>query len=363
MKDKTLAQTKAANIENTVGKNNIRSNISRQFEQALHHLEQKGQSSSVVDIATLAAKEWFTENLIMNDIRNSLVLQNPPTLHFISAEKDKTVACDSYINMPPKNASVLYGSFSDIFRLPYRTARAGWSCLDETKTSKTTEKQYALIWGDYCAFASTQLLEDFVHVVTHNMHKGIIYLTFCLGTQHNRHKKSMKDLSKYSKAKDIQDRTIEAVDYFANKIKGKTVHKVLEIVYGGGKRSGTTMLTVGFSVGLPKSAITPLMSDDSDWKSTETKKHRQAVVFNKLVRVNGWKLRHVGRPSKNSQKSYKSSKQSAKIDKAVKHLEKTWKGLDDLHKDAIVSALGISRGSMGSRLAHYHGKFGEKKKA
>ena len=127
MTDQAKAMTageKVANIEQTVGKNNVRNSVARQTEEYLYYMQEQSKCPSVMRIASLAAENWYSEYLLKNYLEHSWLLTNPPELHFISAERSKSVANRSYVNMPD-NATVLKGNFSDIFKKPFKTARAG----------------------------------------------------------------------------------------------------------------------------------------------------------------------------------------------------------------------------------------------
>jgi len=284
------SDNKVNSIEQTVAKSNVRVNITRQAEEFLYSLKQKPKT---MNIATLAAKEWMFEYGLLNYLKHSTLLDSHPELKFISAEKDKSIAMASFVNMPD-NATVLKGLFSDIFDSPYKKSKAGFSCLTDNPKDKN-KNQYGIVWADYCSFANTELLEDFVRVAENNMKKGLIYLTFCLSERRGAHKASLKDLRQYTKADNISDATADAIKVFAKRIKGKKIEKVFEVIYGGGSTSGTAMVTIGFSVNLPKGSVKPLFFDDSEWKSEERIK-RQQVVSARLRHFGGWKLKKVGRP-------------------------------------------------------------------
>lgn len=300
---KAVENNKIDSIEQTVAKNNIRNNIARQFEQYISTLKKVPQ---IMNVASLAAKEWMFEYGLLNTLRHSFILKNIPELHFISAEKEKKIATKSFENMPI-NATVLHGMFSDIFQSPYKTAKVGWSYLTEAIKDYQSPIQYSLIWADYCSYANVRLLEDFVNAVEHNITEGLIYITFCLSEKHGAHKKSLKALKKYSKSngEDICKVTSDAIKYFAKQIKGKKVEKVFEVIYGGGSTLGTSMVTVGFSVNLYAKNIKPLFFDDTEWKP-EDKLKRQMVVYNHLSKHGGWKEKRIGRPRKTYQPNPKT---------------------------------------------------------
>ena len=297
---KTTKDKKTESIENSVAKCNIRSNISRQIEDYLSKREKQKSPLGILRVASLAAETWLFENSLKNNLEHSLILKNAPEMRFISAERKKQVANQSYINMPLKNATVVHGVFSDIFTRPFKTSLAGYSYFTTRAGDETIYRTYDLVWADYCCYASTELLNDFVHVAQNNIDKGFIYLTFCISKKRGKDRSVVKDLKRYSKRKtdDIIFLTVNAITHFAKKIKGKKLNKVFEVIYGGGSTLGTTMVTVGYSVGLPENIIKPLFFDDSEWMSADVRKKRQCIVSSRLNKHGGWNCKKVGRPKK-----------------------------------------------------------------
>jgi len=353
MEMKTLTKEKVVSIEQTVAKNNVRNSIGKQVKEYAY-----AYRMAIMEVATLAAENWIFEYGLLNNLKHSNILQKPPKLHFISAEKEKKTALASYINMPD-NATVLKGLFSDIFKSPFRKSKAGFSYM--TDNPKDIQKtNYNLVWADYCSYATTQLLNDFIYVVENHMNQGIIYLTFCLSEKRGAHKKSLKDLSKYSKSKDIAEATADAIKVFAKKIKGKKIRKVFEVIYGGGKTSGTSMVTIGFSVNIKANAITELYFDDSEWKSKDRLK-RQSVVHNRLKKVGGWNVKKSGR-RKSTKTRVKKTVEDIRLNGAVERWESKWSNLTMEKKTAIADKYGVTIRQFACKVAHKHGKLAKAKK-
>jgi len=357
-KEKPLTQKqKVVNIENTVGKNNVRLGIARHVEQYLYYMQGKEKMPAEMRVGTLAAEQWYFEKLLDNCLHHSFLLKNAPKLSFVSAESDKEIAEQSFINMPD-NATVLHGSFSDIFTKPYAIAKGGYGYFTGSAKSDTMDYKYGLIWADYCAYPSTKLLTDLEHMITHNIDKGLFYVTYCLSHVHNRHKKAVKDLGKYSKAKDIEQITRDAVDHFIGTIKGKKVKKIFEVIYGGGGKEGTTMITIGFSVNIPAQAITPLSFDDGEWKSDDRQK-RQGIVYRRLSKKGGWKLSKKGRPIK--RKKTALTAEDVRLFNAVTRWELKWDKQSKEKKHLIADKYGVSMQSFACMVACRHGKHADRR--
>lgn len=369
----TNHDNKVKSIEQTVAKSNVRTNIHRQIEEYLYSLETPLES---INLATLAAKEWLFEYGLLNCLNHSLILPQAPEVNFVSAEKDKATAMASFVNMP-QNATVLKGQFSDIFNSPWKTSKAGFSYLtdDEKDRTEKASKQYHVVWADYCCYATTELLKDFKYVVENNISQGMVYLTFCLSKRRGADKKSLKDLKKYSNSTSIEDVTADAIKTFAKSIKGKRVKKIFEVVYGGGSTSGTSMVTVGYGVNLPKDSVTPIMFDDSEWKSSEDRARRHQVVHTRLKNFGGWTVKSSGR----KKSTYKSKANPELIAKRLKNKEnqKKWEKVkkkilvranrgwesDKIYADLedILAPMGKTKQSVSSVLAWRSPKLAKKK--
>ena len=252
----------------------------------------------------------------------------------------------------PDNATVLKGNFSDIFNKPFKTARAGYSYLTSNE-STTMMRKYGLVWADYCCYTSVELLNDLVHVIKHNIDKGLIYVTFCISATRGNDIQTIKKLRKYSSSSDIYQATISSLNHFLRKIKNKKVRKVFEVVYGGGGRQSTTMITIGYSVNLPTTAVTPISFDDSEWKSKDRIK-RQCVVSNRLSKLRGWQEKK--RRKKVQRAKLLSSKEQARLEKAVIQWEGKWKDLSKARKVMIAEKYGVTLRQFGSKVACRHGK-------
>jgi hypothetical protein len=222
-----------------------------------------------------------------------------------------------------------------------------------TLVKNTNEmKAYNFLWPDYCQTPNRHRLEQAAIHVKKSLQRGLYFITFSLtGRQHGQESIMKREFMREA----LEDNLF----HYFDKHDVKKVRKVYDVVYSGGK--GTTMITMGFSIDVPKKAITPI---EANYQITE---NERKAVTNQI----GYKLKHDGikkylpktmkqiealtKKAKKAKKGKRGRKKMALLDKV---LSRRAKGMT---KEEIAKDLGITLHQVGSTLAHTAGLLYQKK--
>jgi hypothetical protein len=338
-------------IEQTPEKNCVRNDIVFQNLQHLRYRESKNDPVTVISAVTLPAERWHLERLWLNTLDNAVrsgIIKNHPSVHIQGVEKGKDNFIESSIHVPP-NCNITHGMLNEFLDNEVRYSRSGLGQID-LSTLRYNPVTMSFYWADYCMPADIEVIKDFAKRICSNMPEGIAYLTMSLRLR-GKTKKFLKDFKKFGVINYAQS-VENAVNYHINQnmkgIKGKKINLIYKVVYGGGEKEGTTMLTIGYSINIPKEAITVIRENRIEGKR-DLKKRRKAIA---------WHLKHkkfkVFKPAKvKPVKTYKDMR----VELAVTRWKDKWGDLSKEKKEKIASKYGLRASQFRCKVAHHHGAF------
>ena len=346
-------------IEQTVEKEKVRTDICSQTIQWLAHQESIKQAVKHIQSATLPAENAYFENLLTHIMHNFSHLKTNPEITFNCAERIRGKAVEIIKSMPD-NGYILNGDFSDLL-----DKKLTKSPRLLHKENKTAINKYNFMWADYCCPVNPTLVRDTVKAINNHIDSGVIYVTFCGLTRQEGGRSGMLKRITGKEVKDptseeIADSIINAIEWGVPK---KKINLIYKVIYGGGKRGGTTMITLGFSINVAKKAIEPIVED----RKEAQRKYNN--VYYKMKDKKGWakKIDGRGRPTKIRKKSAVAIKdQRAKIAIRKKVFVRFNKGWDS--KRIVIDLkktynLELTTGQVGSMIAwmNPNGKLTKKK--
>jgi hypothetical protein len=300
-KSKTAHAKKIDSIEQTVEKSKIREDIVSQEMQAVNFYA--GTKNPITEIhgATLPAAEAFFENLVDHVFKT--FSSHKPKISFDCADMTRGVALKALLNLP-ENCHILNGQFSDLFEQDLIRKNGVLYATGESDYYN----MYDFVWADYCCPIKTQLVKDFINVIENNVDKGLVYATFCGSTRAKGGRKTMlKDIIGNSKLEATPENIANALIETIKKNTTKNIKLIYNVIYGGGEKGITTMITIGFSVGMAKGAVEPIE------ENRQTRNHARYAVYYKMKHTKGWNV-----PVRKAQKKRKNAKSKAEAIKLEK---------------------------------------------
>ena len=228
---------KIRSIEQTVNKNEVRTEISEQIVQFFKHTKAPYLSS-----CTLPAADWYFETMLQTRLRMSTP-ELPIEMHGVEACKKTYIKA---VRNMPEHCEIHRNYFHNYFQESGIT--------------------FNFMWADYCGNVNSQtLMHSIKHIenIIQTSKKGMYYVTFC----NNVRKKGgpmgcKKDTCSHAKPDDdLHDAIVTEFLYQIKKRKLKSVHMVYDVVYAGGSAKAKGMVTLVFSIGIGKNVI-PLIQEN-----------------------------------------------------------------------------------------------------
>jgi len=360
----TENKSKIKSIENSVPKNRIRSEIAGQVSKAVR----VGNSSNpkhptTLHCASLPAHRWHGEGLIQSRLK----VETHANVFFDGAEMDKDICFESIRNMP-ENATIACCTFDELLTKPIYRNKSGIGSICEENAHEFAEiRQYDFAFADYCCNPTFQLLEDTASHIAHALKStgGLYYGTWSLntrqaGTRIQVSKKLCKKAGiKVPKGKtdlEILHNSVEAViRHLLKKYKvNNKVEKIYDVIYGGGNKGNTKMMTIGYACYLPKGILNPIVENRSDAivdlkrKRYQTMLRCQAKGF-KIIKVKDIKVKKI--------KKYKKLKSKRSVGRPIMKMStKVRNRLDAGWSDEHILKYykELTKGSLGAIKAHYN---------
>ena len=352
MKEATSQEKAVKSIEQTVEKAKVRQEINGLVQQWTYHRERKGNSIKNINCLTLPSKDWFYENGLVTALNGAFFLNEKPEIFFNGVEWDKVTAIKSFYNMPNNARLVGCCSFEDYLKYQVRFNRQGLGVVDRD-SERTVQELFDFIWADYCGEATLKNIEDFAVMARDNIKEGLIAVTYKLNSRAVTKKGYIKRFKKYCKGDDLTEVVKKSINILLKKYK-VNANMVYCVTYAGGEHGHSTMLTLVYSINVPKSAIIPIEENRRDMFSDARKAKYQ--IFNKLMNSHGWKVNRI----KKTNMDIATVREVTRLNMAVSRWETKWGKITRDKKLKVATKYGKTLHQFGSMVAHYHGKLAEK---
>lgn len=309
---------KVQNIENTVKKSNIRLDIISQATQWLVFQSKVKKPIEELKGATLSGDKAYFEGACFHHLTTSPFLKHKPRVSFDCAEKKSRKIALKAMTSLPINSHMYYGDYNDLFKKEF--VRKDGAMF--AKSGKATNPNiYNFVWADYCCPASKKLVKEFINTINNNVNTGVVYLTFCGHTRAEGGRKTL--VRQFADVETTEDANItrklnaKIIKAIKNEV-CKDVKLIYNVIYGGGQHGTTTMMTIGFSVNLPKNVIVPIADYRQGKTQDEWRIYRMA---NSLSARNGWKLKERKKTGR-KRKSWRSVERIAEMKAEIKRKNK-----------------------------------------
>lgn len=372
MKAETTETAKATDkkinsIEQTPEKAKVRTDINTLVLQLLLYRESNNNPLKIVDVLSLAAEEWYFEHGLSNAIKNNPFLNKKPEFTFSSVEMKLRTAAKSLLNMPV-NATLVGDCTLDKY-LKYETLyRKNGHGEINLSMPRTSPINFDLIWADYCISANVAMLEGYVLMMKNNvkfLEEGLVGITINLHARPQNDKAYAKRFKQYSNKKTPYEAIKDTIAKMLKIHKVNNVNLIYDVVYAGGESKHSTMLTLFYSVNVPKKVIKPIVENRRDF-DRDLKMSRYQLA-SRIIRTRKWNVPRQGQKSTTSTTAYAKKKiaspEQKRLDNAVSKYEKIWDMLSKEKKEKLATKYGVSFESFRSRVACRHGKFKAKKEA
>jgi hypothetical protein len=259
-------EEKVKNLETSVAKTLIRSDLCNQTSQFINNNEIK----SLVCITLPAVEYGFEKNLINSITNNFGRIKNVPSIQFHCAEMVRKTLHQGIKNMA-KNCTISNMTIETLLSQPIVFSKAGIGRIDPNGEKAN---DYNFVWADYCKHPDKKTIDNIIEKISLKEDpNGLYYFTFNLDRK--KHLKIIRELQM-----PLNESIQNAVHtYVLNKFKktcSKNSHLVYSVLYTGGRRS--TMITVGILVG-KKNVDTVIENRQRDSKAQTAK---NAQLFYKI---------------------------------------------------------------------------------
>ena len=346
---------KIRDLQQTVEKANNRYNIVNQTLQYLSYKEKDGHPVKVLEGITLPATQWYFENLAINAIKQAVGLRKIPLVKFHGIEATKGRANLALKNLPP-NCDITGCTYDEFFKKDNYVSKSGVSVLKEQDRPLPLMINFS--WADYCWTVNFKAMESFAKMIGMNFDEGLAYITFSIKSRKKgkSNKNLLMECRGLCRSKNIRDGVRTSINRLLNQYaRDKNVRCIYDVVYGGGSKGNTTMITLGYSVNVPENAIQSIRANHMEENNEFRKGNYQAYLHMKSRK--SWGLGNMGRPK------VEKTPERIRLDMAVWRWEPKWKSLksNPEKKIKIASKYGVTVHQFGSMVAHYHGKLGEKR--
>ena len=358
MSNETTEQKKKNDsIENSVEKCKVRTDLAIHKRKVAVHLDLTKASL----LSLPAEKAHFEHTLVHNFKREGIDID----LSFIGVEKNFSRAIKTFKNMPANSQVVGDCTIEDFLQYEHNASKSGAISLTDIK--RATPLMFDFIWLDYCMLATEEGINHLVKCMLENIDKGYIAVTWDLSTRHMKPCDYAKEFSGYKKGMSLREAVVATIAEKLKKI-GKEINLAYNVVYGGGDKGITTMLTLGYTVGIPKGVIKPIEENFRDGKN-EVKMSRAGMV-NKFKTTGKWEIGHKKNVvevanKKNSTETRGRPRIYASTEErdfayAVKKYEGMWKNMTRDFKIRVATRYGKSLREFACCVACKHGKLAER---
>jgi len=335
----TAEQKKNASIENSVEKNKVRQDIIMQVKECMAY-----QKIKTATLLTLPAEHSYFEHGLVHAFNRANLKTN---LNFYGVELAKKIVPKAFKNMPANSVLAGYCKLEDFLKYEANIQKSGFATL--TNVQRVNPFMFDFGWFDYCGFATLENMSHFVNCINNNIRKGLIAVTFDLSTRHMSQKEYSKIFSGYKKGMNLHEAIVATLKKM---IDGKA-NLVNETEYGGGTHGRTTMLTLVYSVNIPKGIITTINENFRDGKAEITYKRNN--IYQKL-KYNA--THHMSKKARvmKIKKVKTITPEEIRVKAAVARWEKVWCMLSKVKKLRVATKYGKNLMQFSSMIAWHHGK-------
>lgn len=344
------AVEKNENIENSVAKGNVRTDVGTQKQEVVNYLKM-----AEVTALGLPATEAYEENNFYHRMKRS---GSNTKINFVGIEKSSEVTPKAYRNMPP-NSKFCNSTIADF--LIYKTIDKKDGYLIPTKEERESRFMFELGWFDYCGIPTNKNMEHLVDTMIHNIEAGYMAVTFDLSTRHMKPDEYAKELCGYSKGLTLEQTVVKSIEKIIKKANtNKNIDLVLKDIYGGGAIGVSTMITLGYTINIPKGVVKPI-SENMRIERNETKMIRANTYYKlkngiEIFAPQGDKKDVIKINGKRGRPQIYANAEERRLKKAVEKWSKKWHLFKNRRerKENIAKRYGKSLREFGSMIAWYH---------
>lgn len=328
----TTSEVAIAKLQSNPAKNNTRTMIA---SQAVEWTD-KGNIKEI-NSATLPADGWLFENTFqtLSDMQSV----NKPSINFYCAESKPKVFNRSLNKMLP-NGNLYKGNFENMVK-----GQVEWKSGLGYHSESILPQPFNFIWADYCKNADIEDTKEFARMTASMPNNSIAYITYSVMCRRKGgQKKLAKTFKGYTNGSEDIHKAVKGATTFLVKAynRNRKVQPILNVIYGGGSRGGSTMLVLGYAIGM-KHNLTAIEKNLRDNKTT-----RNYTILNR-IRSGQIVSTHKGFISKvrKNKKAYKGVYIStAKKLEIAKLIRKGWNSYE------IVNHLKVAMGTVRGMRAH-----------
>jgi len=368
-REMTTIQKTVSHIEESVEKNNVRANMTQQVIQFAHLLGKQTVDPITLIIASLPASRWVFERMIRDVVPNSFLIDKSRiNITCYGAERDSNVFVNS-VKRTPENCFIGRLPFEHLLSKPL-VERSGVLFVDENNMPNQFQLIPNVVWADYCGDIYNRggkknskkhfffPLEESAMQIKDMQEKlngkgGVYYVTYQVNSRwiNGGRNAILRRMGSKVNARTVSEGIPQMIETYLKKHGVKNVHRIFNVVYGGGKIESTKMITLGFSVNLAKNDIKPVEENRVEARSKQKVKQGQVVyrVANGLLTAPAPRSR-VTRGTMTMSDLSNLQKRRAKsfVLDMIKKGNNNEEILGEIHKKGYR----ISRGCLGSITAH-----------
>jgi len=198
-----------------------------------------------IQSATLPADAWLFENTLqtITDIHS----ENKPEINFFCAESKPKVFNRSLKKMP-LNGSLYKGNFENMVK-----GQVEWKSGLGYHSETLQPKPFNFIWADYCKNAKKKDAQEFASMTKSMPNNSLAYITYGVMNRRNGGQKALaKKFKGYTNGSKNIHNAVKGMTTFMVKAsnRNRKVQPILDIEYGGGSRGSSTMIVLGYAIGM-----------------------------------------------------------------------------------------------------------------
>lgn len=201
-----------------------------------------------IRVASLPADRYDFEHTFQTMLQDH-PLSNNPNITFYGAENNREVFKQAVRNIPA-NGNLYFGNFYDMVM-----GKVDWKSGLGYPSDKVEPLRPNFMWADYCHNAVISGIEEFANMTAEVPDNSIVVVTFGKNCRSNGgEKKLVTQFAGYTNGcKDFR-KAVKGTTTFMVKAanRSRKVQLVFNVLYGGGGRGSSTMLVLGYAIGVSK---------------------------------------------------------------------------------------------------------------
>lgn len=269
-----------AKIVNNPLKAAVRTGMIQQILCALPEIIDQANAPQHIPVLTLPGEAWLFERQLQ--IASKMVPNLPKhKFAFYGVERDLNAALRSVMTCPD-NGIVINDAFQDV--LKYHIVQSTNGLWETTKVQRGGAIFAPIMWLDYQVPTSPDEIDYFIDNVLLNTYNGLVYYTLTLNSRKTPAFPELKHM--FARQFDVASArdSREVLTTAIGSIIPRSIRKIFDVVYTGGIQ-GTSMLTLGYKVGLRRTSITPYITElrctkayQSTYRPYERARHKLAYL-------------------------------------------------------------------------------------